>query len=111
MKAEILNVVGKKTGEIDLCESIFNREIKQHLLHEVVHYQLAKKRRGTSATKNRSKVRGGGAKPYRQKGTGRARAGARGIRIGTSDRNAMEPDATDRAFAGGRCVLGGIAAL
>ncbi|MGA1869061.1 MAG: 50S ribosomal protein L4 [bacterium] len=75
MKAEIVNVEGKKTGEIDLSESIFNCEIKQHLLHEVVHYQLAKRRSGTASTKNRSKVRGGGSKPYRQKGTGRARAG------------------------------------
>ncbi len=65
----------KKVSEIKLDEQIFNTEIKDYLLHDVVRMQLAKRRAGTASTKNRSAVRGGGRKPYRQKGTGRARAG------------------------------------
>ncbi len=65
----------KKVSEIKLDEQIFNTEIKDYLLHDVVRIQLAKRRAGTASSKNRSMVRGGGRKPYRQKGTGRARAG------------------------------------
>lgn len=65
----------KKVSEIKLDEQIFNTEIKGYLLHDVVRMQLAKRRAGTASTKNRSAVRGGGRKPYKQKGTGRARAG------------------------------------
>ena len=52
-------------------------EVKKHILHDVVKMQLANRRAGTASTKTRTEVRGGGAKPYRQKGTGRARAGTR----------------------------------
>ncbi len=65
----------KKVSEIKLDEQIFNTEIKDYLLHDVVRIQLAKRRAGTASAKNRSMVRGGGRKPFRQKGTGRARAG------------------------------------
>ena len=65
----------KKVSEIKLDEQIFNTEIKGYLLHDVVRMQLAKRRAGTASVKNRSMVRGGGRKPYKQKGTGRARAG------------------------------------
>ena len=65
----------KKVSEMKLDEQIFNTEIKDYLLHDVVRIQLAKRRAGTASTKNRSMVRGGGRKPYRQKGTGRSRAG------------------------------------
>ena len=65
----------KKLSEIELKDEIFNAEIKSHLFYETIKMQLANKRRGTASTKNRSKVKGGGKKPWRQKGTGRARAG------------------------------------
>ncbi len=65
----------KKVSEMKLDEQIFNTEIKDYLLHDVVRTQLAKRRAGTASVKNRSMVRGGGRKPYRQKGTGRSRAG------------------------------------
>jgi large subunit ribosomal protein L4 len=68
---------GAKVSEIDLADEIYNVPVKQHVLHEVVTMQLAGKRAGTASTKGRSDVRGGGQKPYRQKGTGRARAGTR----------------------------------
>jgi len=69
------NVKGKEIGEISLKGDIFNTKINKYLIHQVVKRYLAGKRRGTASTKNRSEVRGGGAKPWRQKGTGRARAG------------------------------------
>lgn len=74
---DVYNMDGAKVSEIDLADEIFNVPVKQHVLHEVVIMQLANRRAGTSSTKGRSEVRGGGAKPYRQKGTGRARAGTR----------------------------------
>ncbi|UCD71147.1 MAG: 50S ribosomal protein L4 [Syntrophobacterales bacterium] len=66
----------KKVSEMELNEGIFNAEIKDYLLHDVIRMQLAKRRAGTASTMNRSAVRGGGRKPYRQKGTGRSRAGS-----------------------------------
>src|SRR4030042_6222635 len=72
---DIYNLEKKKMGTIDLKDQIFAAPIKDHLFHEVTVWQLAKRRRGTAATKERSDVRGGGRKPWRQKGTGRARAG------------------------------------
>ncbi len=67
----------KQVGDLDLPDEIFAQEKYAHLLHEVVRYQQAKARSGTASTRERSDVSGGGAKPYRQKGTGRARQGTR----------------------------------
>ncbi len=72
---EVIDQAGQKVSEVTLKEEIFSAEIKPHLIHEVVKMQLANRRAGTASTKNRSAVRGGGKKPWRQKGTGRARAG------------------------------------
>lgn len=74
---EVYNTDNKKVGEVELNESLFGLEVKKHILHDVVKMQLANRRAGTACTKTRVEVRGGGAKPYRQKGTGRARAGTR----------------------------------
>jgi large subunit ribosomal protein L4 len=74
---DVYNMDGVKVSEIDLVDEIFNVPVKQYVLHEVVTMQLANRRAGTVATKGRSQVRGSGKKPYRQKGTGRARAGSR----------------------------------
>jgi large subunit ribosomal protein L4 len=65
----------KKVSEIDLDARIFDSDVKDHLIHDVVRMQMARKRSGSASTKTRSMIRGGGAKPWRQKGTGRARAG------------------------------------
>jgi len=65
----------EKVGEVELADAVFNAEVKSHLVSEMVLWQLAKRRSGTAAVKNRSKVRGGGSKPWKQKGTGRARSG------------------------------------
>jgi large subunit ribosomal protein L4 len=74
---KVYSTAKRKVSEMELDERVFNVEIKDHLLHDVVRMQLANMRTGTASTKNRSAVRGGGRKPYRQKGTGRARAGSR----------------------------------
>lgn len=71
----IKNISNETVGEMELDDRIFNREVKEHVLHDVVRYQRAARRAGTASTKTRSEVRGSGAKPWRQKGTGRARAG------------------------------------
>ena len=65
----------KQVGERELAEHVFNTEVKEYLLHDMVRYQLAARRQGSASTKNRSAVAGGGKKPYRQKGTGNARQG------------------------------------
>ncbi len=65
----------KKVSQIDLDDRIFNTDVKAHLIHDVVRMQMARRRSGSASTKKRAMVRGGGAKPWRQKGTGRARAG------------------------------------
>ena len=72
---EVYNIDNKKVGEVELNEALFGLEVKQHILHDVVKMQLANRRAGTACTKTRTEVSGGGKKPYRQKGTGRARAG------------------------------------
>jgi large subunit ribosomal protein L4 len=74
-KVDVYNLEKEKVAETEIADSVFNAEIKAHLVRDVVVWQLAKRRQGTAAVKNRSKVKGGSAKPWRQKGTGRARAG------------------------------------
>jgi large subunit ribosomal protein L4 len=74
---KVINLEGTEVGEIEVSDEIFNTEVKEYLFYEVVKWQLARRRAGTACTKGRSQVAGGGAKPYRQKGTGRARQGSR----------------------------------
>jgi len=75
-KAYVVNMLGERVGEVELNDAIWATDIKPYLMHDVVVMQLANRRRGTSSTKTRGEVRGGGRKPWRQKGTGRARAGS-----------------------------------
>lgn len=75
-KLDILNVSGQKVDEIELNENVFGAEINEHVLYEAVKNFLANQRQGTQSAKTRSEVRGGGRKPWKQKGTGRARAGS-----------------------------------
>jgi large subunit ribosomal protein L4 len=72
---DVYNIERTVIGQLELSDSIFAVPVKPHVMHEVVLYQLAKRRAGTAKTKGRSEIRGGGKKPWRQKGTGRARAG------------------------------------
>jgi large subunit ribosomal protein L4 len=75
-KVNVYNVLGETVGEIELNDEIFNIEVNEHAVYEVVKNQLANKRQGTQSAKTRAEVRGGGRKPWRQKGTGRARQGS-----------------------------------
>ncbi|AKL97053.1 50S ribosomal protein L4 [Clostridium aceticum] len=75
-KVAVYNVSGEQVSEIELNENVFGVEVNRHVLYEVVKNQLANKRQGTQSAKTRAEVRGGGRKPWRQKGTGRARHGS-----------------------------------
>ncbi|MFA8438919.1 50S ribosomal protein L4 [Pueribacillus sp. YX66] len=75
-KLTLVNQEGSKVGDIELSDSVFGIEPNNNVLYDVVIMQQAEKRQGTHATKNRAAVRGGGRKPWRQKGTGRARQGS-----------------------------------
>ncbi len=75
-KVALFNQDGTEAGDLELNESVFGIEPNNHVVHEVIIMQRAAKRQGTHAVKNRSEVRGGGRKPWRQKGTGRARQGS-----------------------------------
>ena len=76
MKVPLKNVEGKKVGEVTISDELFGIEPNPHAVHQVVRAQRAAARAGTASTKTRGEVRGGGIKPWRQKGTGRARAGS-----------------------------------
>jgi large subunit ribosomal protein L4 len=76
LQLDILNKNNKPVGKVELPSDIFGAKVKKGVLHEVVRNYLANQRQGTAVTKTKGKVRGGGAKPYKQKGTGRARAGS-----------------------------------
>ncbi len=73
---ELYNREGASVGKVTLEASVFEAPVKPHLMHAVVRWQLAKRRAGTASTKTRGEVRGGSRKPWRQKGTGRARHGS-----------------------------------
>ncbi|NVF11774.1 50S ribosomal protein L4 [Anaerococcus sp. AGMB00486] len=75
-KVEVLNIKGENVGEIELNETLFAAEIAENAVYDTVKNQLANKRQGTQSAKTRAEVRGGGRKPFRQKGTGRARQGS-----------------------------------
>ena len=75
-KVDLLNMEGKKVGTVELAESVFAAEVNESVMHEVVLNYLANQRQGTQSTKTRSEVSGGGKKPWKQKGTGRARQGS-----------------------------------
>lgn len=75
-KVAVYDMTGAQTGEIELNDSVFGIEVNEAVLHQAVVMQQANQRLGTAATKTRGLVRGGGKKPWRQKGTGRARSGS-----------------------------------
>ncbi len=75
-KVALLNISGQQVGEMELSENVFGAVINQNVLHDVVKNYLANQRQGTQSAKTRAEVRGGGRKPWKQKGTGRARQGS-----------------------------------
>ena len=94
----IYNTKNEKVGEIGLNPQIFNVEVKEHLLHDVVRMQLAGRRGGNACTKTRVEVSGGGAKPWRQKGTGRARSGSKRSPVWRGGGVAFGPKPRDYTF-------------
>lgn len=72
----VYNMEGKEVGSLELNDAVFGVEVNEHLVHMAVLQQLANNRQGTQKAKTRSEVRGGGRKPWRQKGTGHARQGS-----------------------------------
>lgn len=75
MKLDLFNLTNEKVGEVEVSDDVFGAEVRPYLFHEVVRMQLANRRLGTHKGKSRAEVRGGGRKPFKQKGTGRARQG------------------------------------
>ena len=76
MKIKVIDQKGKASGEVEVCATVFGAEVSTGLIHEVATAQINNQRQGTKCTLSRSEVRGGKAKPHRQKGTGRARQGS-----------------------------------
>jgi len=97
-KVNVYNMLGEQVGEIELSEDIFGIEVNQHVVYEVVKNQLANKRQGTQSAKTRAEVRGGGRKPWKQKGTGRARAGSLNSPIFTGGGVAFAPKPRDYSY-------------
>lgn len=97
-KVNVYNMQGEQVEQIELSESIFGIEVNQHVVYEVVKNQLANKRQGTQSAKTRAEVRGGGKKPWRQKGTGRARAGSTNSPIFTGGGVVFAPKPRDYSY-------------
>lgn len=95
----VFDTKNQKVSDIDLDDRVFDTKVKPSLLHEVVRMNLSSRRKGTAATKNRALVRGGGAKPYKQKGTGRARAGSRRSPIWRGGGTIFGPMPRDYSFS------------
>lgn len=75
-KIAVYDINRTQVAERELADAVFNTDVKEYLIHDMVRYQLAARRQGTAKTKNRTEVSGGGRKPYKQKGTGNARQGS-----------------------------------
>ncbi len=100
----ILNTEGTKVGEAELSDYYFACEVNQPAIHQVVRMQLALSRAGTASTRSRGELRGGGAKPWRQKGTGRARAGSNRSPIWRGGGTIFGPTPRDYGFKVNRKV-------
>ncbi len=97
-KFDVYDLEKKKVGELDLADAVFAGEVNEHLFYEVVKAKLASDRSGTHAVKNRSLVSGGGKKPWKQKGTGRARQGSTRASQWVGGGKAMGPKPRDYSY-------------
>ncbi|MCI5149900.1 MAG: 50S ribosomal protein L4 [Candidatus Electrothrix sp. MAN1_4] len=96
---DVVNTSAEKVAEIEVNDNLFGVEVDTGILHEVVCMQRANRRRGTASTKTRGEVRGGGAKPWRQKGTGRARAGTNNSPIWRGGGTTFGPKPRDYSYS------------
>ena len=97
--ADVLNIEKKKVAEVDLNDEVFGADIHEAVIYDVVKMQLASRRSGTASTKTRSDVKGGGKKPFRQKGTGRARAGSSRSPLWRTGGTVFGPHPRDYSFS------------
>jgi large subunit ribosomal protein L4 len=97
-KIVVYDIYKNQVSERELAEDVFDADVKGYLIHDMVRYQLAAKRQGTAASKNRSEVAGGGKKPYKQKGTGNARQGCTRAPHYVGGGAAFGPSPRDYAF-------------
>ncbi len=95
----VYDIGHQKVSDMEVDDRVFDAKVEPSLLHAVVRKGLASRRRGTAATKNKALVRGGGAKPYKQKGTGRARAGSRRSPLWKGGGTMFGPMPRDYAFS------------
>jgi len=95
---DVYSTEKKKVGKVDLDDAIFGVEVKEHLFYTVVRQQMANRRQGTHNTKTRTEVRGGGRKPFKQKGTGRARQGTIRANLMRGGGVAMGPKPRDYSY-------------
>ena len=107
MKFDVVDFDGKKVSEIDLADSVFGAEPNEHLIYEVAKFQAINRRAGTLGVKNSSLVSGGGKKPWKQKGTGRARQGSIRASHWVGGGKAMAPKARDYTYRPPRKVRQG----
>ena len=98
MEVVILNENGDNAGNLEIVDAIFKSEVNNNLLYEAIKNELANKRQGTHSTKTRGEVSGGGKKPWRQKGTGRARAGSSRSPIWVGGGKAHTPKPRDYSY-------------
>src|SRR5579863_4893061 len=98
MKIEVKNITGSSVGSIDLDDSVFAAEVHEHLLWEVVKWQLAKRRAGTASTKRFGEVRGTTKKIWKQKGTGQARHGSRKANLFVGGGSSKGPKPRDYGY-------------
>lgn len=99
MDMQVLSIDGKKKKSIQLNDEVFNREVSEGAIYHAIRNELANLRQGTAVTKTRGKVRFSGRKPWRQKGTGRARAGSRRSPIWVGGGTTFGPQARDYSYA------------
>src|SRR3954469_13571310 len=104
---DVYNLKREKVGTLDLADEVFAAEVKEHLFYEVVKAQLASKRQGTAAAKNRSAVSGSTKKLYKQKGTGRARHGSIRAPIYVGGGRAHPPQPRDWSYRPSQQVRAG----
>ena len=98
MELDVINRQGMPVEKVTVADHAFAAAVKTHLFHQVVRMQLAGRRRGTASTKTRGEVSGGGKKPWRQKGTGRARAGSTRSPLWRGGGVALGPKPRDYAY-------------
>jgi len=97
--ADVFDIEKKKVAQVDLNDAVFGAEVNEAIIYDVVKMQLASRRSGTASTKTRSDVSGGGKKPWRQKGTGRARSGSSRSPLWRSGGTVFGPHPRDYSYS------------